>query len=38
MSDLMTLWKSRVGAILGIVRAGGTDEFRTSMIIQRSPM
>ena len=25
MSDLMTLWKSRVGAILGIVRAGGTE-------------
>lgn len=25
MSDLMTLWKSRVGAILGIVRAGGNE-------------
>ena len=25
MNDLMTLWKSRVGAILGIVLAGGTD-------------
>ena len=25
MSDLMTLWKSRVGAILGIVRADGNE-------------
>jgi len=25
MNDLVTLWKSRVGAILGIVLAGGTD-------------
>lgn len=25
MSDLTALWKSRVGAILGIVRAGGTE-------------
>ena len=24
MSDLSALWKSRVGAILGIVRTGGT--------------
>jgi len=25
MSDLKALWKSRVGAILGIARAGGTE-------------
>ncbi len=32
MTDLTTLWKSRMGATLGIVRAGGT-EHRTLFVV-----